>query len=294
MSIADEVTTRSPPSVVSVVRRTIVNLGRWLWSIVSGERVRPGLPRPAWARPGRLLLGASAAFAAILATMIWVDNLGIALQRRLSQPQIDLFDAVTDLGRSGWILVPLGVGIVLLAALSSPALGRITQLVLASVVARLGFVFMAVAVPGVLVTVVKRVVGRARPYTWESVGPFDFAPFRWHVDFASLPSGHGTTAFAAAFAIGALFPRLRAPLWLLAIMVAVSRVAVSAHYPSDVLAGALIGVFGALVVRNWFAARRLGFLVAPDRSVRALPGPSWRRIKALMLRISARSRSQAA
>jgi membrane-associated phospholipid phosphatase len=289
MSIADKVATRPPPAAPTAARRTVANLALWLASIVNRQRVRPGRPRPAWTRPGRLLLGAGAVFAAIVATMLWVDDLGIALQRRLTQPQIDLFEAVTDLGRSGWVLVPLAFAIVALAAVSSPALGRTRQLVLDSIVARLGFVFMAVAVPGVLVTVIKRLIGRARPYTWETVGPFDFAPFRWHVDFASLPSGHGTTAFAAAFALGALFPRIRVPLWILAILIGISRVAVSAHYPSDVLAGALIGVFGALVVRNWFAARRLGFLVAPDRSVRALPGPSWRRIKTLARAISARS-----
>jgi hypothetical protein len=32
------------------------------------------------------------------------------------------------------------------------------------------------------------------------------------------------------------------------------------------------------MVRNWFAARRLGFTVGPDGSVRAMPGPSVRRI----------------
>ena len=42
-------------------------------------------------------------------------------------------------------------------------------------------------------------------------------------------------------------------------MIAFSRVVVVAHYPSDVLAGALVGAVGALLVRDWFAARRLGF-----------------------------------
>jgi membrane-associated phospholipid phosphatase len=283
MTIADKATVGSPAIGSAAARRTIVNLTRWLASVVTTQRIRPGRPRPGWTRPGRLLLGAGAALATIVVTMLWVDNLAIALQRRMSRPQIDAFDAVTDLGRSGWILWPLGIVIAILAAVSSPMFGRTRQLVLASIAARLGFVFMAVAVPGVLVTIVKRVIGRARPYTWESAGPFDFAPLRWHADFASLPSGHGTTAFAAAFALGALFPRVRVPLWILAILIGISRVAVSAHYPSDIVAGAVIGVFGALVVRNWFAARRLGFLVAPDRSVRALPGPSWRRIKVLIL-----------
>jgi len=281
MSIADKVTTPSPSSAAAVARRTVANLARWLSALASIQRVRH--PQPAWTRLGRLLLGAGVALALVLATMLWIDDQVIALQRRLTQAEIELFEAVTDLGRSGYILAPLALAITALAAVSSPALGRARQLVLTAVVARLGFVFMAIAVPGALVTVGKRLIGRARPYSWESAGAFDFAPLGWNVDFASLPSGHGTTAFATAFAIGALFPRMRVPLWMLAIMVAVSRVAVSAHYPSDVVAGAVIGVFGALVVRNWFATRRLGFLVAPDRSVHPLPGPSWHRIKRLTL-----------
>jgi membrane-associated phospholipid phosphatase len=281
MSIADKATTPSPSpsSAAAVTRRTVANLARWLSAVASAQRVR--CPQPAWTRLGHLLLGAGAAFALVLATMLWIDDRVIGLQRRLTQAEIELFEAVTDLGRSGYILVPLALAIAASAMVSSPTLGRMRQLVLTALVVRLGFVFMAIAVPGVLVTVGKRLIGRARPYSWESAGAFDFAPLRWHVDFASLPSGHGTTAFATAFAIGALLPSMRVPLWMLAIMVAVSRVAVSAHYPSDVVAGAVIGVFGALVVRNWFAARRLGFLVALDRSVHPLPGPSWRRLKRL-------------
>ena len=54
---------------------------------------------------------------------------------------------------------------------------------------------------------------------------------------------------------------------------------VTAHYASDVIAGAAIGAFGALWVRDWFARRRLGFVVGADGEVHALRGPSLRRIK---------------
>jgi membrane-associated phospholipid phosphatase len=58
-----------------------------------------------------------------------------------------------------------------------------------------------------------------------------------------------------------------------------SRVIVTAHHPSDVLAGAIAGVVGALLVRDYLAARRLGFSVLPDGGVKPFPGPSWARIK---------------
>jgi undecaprenyl-diphosphatase len=61
-------------------------------------------------------------------------------------------------------------------------------------------------------------------------------------------------------------------------MIALSRVIITAHHPSDVIAGAIVGAGGAYLVRNWFAARRLGFAVSSDGLVQAMPGPSVRRI----------------
>jgi membrane-associated phospholipid phosphatase len=102
-----------------------------------------------------------------------------------------------------------------------------------------------------------------------------------------MPSGHATTAFAAAVAIGALWPRTRPLLWLYAVVIALSRVIIAAHYPSDVIAGACVGGFAALIIRNHFAARRLGFTVAGDGTVHRLPGPSWRRIASVAARLLA-------
>jgi len=67
-------------------------------------------------------------------------------------------------------------------------------------------------------------------------------------------------------------------MWIYAVLIALSRVAITAHYPSDVIAGAIVGAAGAYLVRNWFAARRLGFTVGADGSVHTMPGPSLQRI----------------
>jgi undecaprenyl-diphosphatase len=290
MSVAGQIDAAAPQfGAVMLVRRVFANMVVWIWSVLGTRRIRLGQHRPAWARPIRLLTGAAAAIALIAFAMLFLDTWMIVHQRALARWVVVAFENITDLGQSGWLLVPLGTVLVVLAAISSPAIGRFGQGLVASIAARVGFVFVAVALPGVLVTIVKRLIGRARPYTWETGGSLNFEPFRWSSDFASLPSGHGTTAFATAFAIGALYPRLRIPLWTLAAIIALSRVAVSAHYPSDVLAGALIGALGALVVRNWFAVRRLAFVVAPDRSVRALPGPSLGRLRKLGSRVMVRS-----
>jgi undecaprenyl-diphosphatase len=202
----------------------------------------------------------------------------------LPQWIVDEAFVVSDSGLSGWILVPVGVPLVLMTLLASPALDYMTRAVLAMAATRLGFAFIAVGLPGLISTIVKRWIGRVRP---SDAGPLAYEPFSWRPDYASFPSGHATTAFAALVAIGMMYPRLRPALWLYAVGVAVSRVMVSAHYPSDVIAGAVFGAFGAFAVRDWFAVRRLGFFVGRDGAVHTLPGPSLRRIKQVAARLIA-------
>jgi membrane-associated phospholipid phosphatase len=72
----------------------------------------------------------------------------------------------------------------------------------------------------------------------------------------SFPSGHAATAFAAATAVGMLHPRLRAPLLIIAGMVALSRVYLGLHFWSDVLVGSLLGVLIGLAVARFFQPDR--------------------------------------
>lgn len=71
---------------------------------------------------------------------------------------------------------------------------------------------------------------------------------------ASFPSGHAATAFAAAGVVALLHPRLRVPALGLAALVALSRVYLGVHFPSDVIAGAALGLaVAAVTVRVPFA-----------------------------------------
>ena len=49
-------------------------------------------------------------------------------------------------------------------------------------------------------------------------------------------------------AIGAIFPQARALMWIYAVLIAFSRVILTAHHPSDVIAGAIVGAGGAYLV----------------------------------------------
>jgi membrane-associated phospholipid phosphatase len=247
--------------------------------------------RPAGSAPMlpavRLVVGLLAAAAVIGGAMLVLDGWAYAWQKRLPIRLIDVFNEITDFGKSGWFLWPCGILIVALAALAAAASRRLVRLTIVSLIVRLEFIFVAIALPGLVVTIVKRFIGRVRP---SALGPFAYVPFSWRPDYAGMPSGHATTAFAAAVALGAVWPRARPLLWVYAVVIALSRVIIAAHYASDVIAGACVGGFAALLIRNYFAARRLGFAAAPDGTVHALPGSSLRRIKSMAARLFAPAR----
>jgi undecaprenyl-diphosphatase len=160
--------------------------------------------------------------------------------------------------------------------------------VLATLAVRISFLFTAVVLPSLTVTIVKRVIGRARPFVGGHLDPFLYMHPVWRPDYASMPSGHATTAFAVAIAVAPLWPRLRVPMLIYAFLIAASRVVLDAHYMSDVVVGAAVGVAGALLVRDWFAARRLGFVIGADGRISILPGPSLARFMKVARRLGAR------
>lgn len=254
----------------------VTNLEAWIGALLRSPRSPPAIS--SWQRYGKLLaLGGIA----IILSMIFVDQAAIRAVAKLPVWMNRAFNEFTDFGLSGKFLYPLGILILLIAVIDAPWVVRGSRLILAALVARLGFLFTAIALTGIVNTILKNQIGRRRP---SGLGPFTYQPYAWKGAFASFPSGHTTTAFAVLVAFGALFPRLRPVLWIYAVLIGISRVVISTHYPSDVIGGALLGAFGALLVRNWFAERRLAFYVAPDHEVRPLPRPSWARLKTVAQR----------
>ncbi len=266
------------------VRQLTANLVATFATLIRKPRAVDGR-RPTWPSPVRLCAGALITIAAVAAAMMFLDDRLTHFARTLPQWLVATFDEITDFGKSGWFLMPAGFLLIVIAAAGIRELPHVTRMVLAALTVRFGFLFLAIGIPGLFVAILKRLIGRARPFVGEDGGTLVFVPFIWRSEYASIPSGHGTTAFAAAIAIGALWPHTRAIMWIYALLIAVSRVVITAHYPSDVIASAFFGIFGAILVRNWFAVRRLGFVVDTHGGVRALPGPSWQRVKAVARRL---------
>jgi membrane-associated phospholipid phosphatase len=249
------------------------------WCFTVSGRPSKFAVTPVWRAPLRLAVGSVAGIVVIAATMILVDAPAVTAAQRAPSWLIQIFDHVTEFGKSFWFLVPIAFALAMIALLATPALPRMSQGVLAALAVRLGFLFFAIGLPGLVFSVGKRLVGRARPFVEGSADPLIYRPLGWSVEYASLPSGHAIDAFAAAMAIGALWPRARLVLWTYAVLIAVSRVVLTAHFPSDVMVGAVVGVIGALLVRDWYAARRLAFVLCADGTVRPRPGPSLARLK---------------
>lgn len=205
---------------------------------------------------------------AIVALMFLVDVPEIGLMPPRGTASLWPVRIVTDFGKSSYVLKTLGIGTCLVFLLSmfmhSAARGRLLALS-----SRFGFLFLAVLVPNVVGELLKGIVGRGRPFVGGAPDAFHYSHFAWTEAYASFPSGHAVTAFALAFALSSLAPKWRVTIWAYAVLIAITRLVLLAHHPSDVLAGALVGILGAMAVRYWFAARHLIFTIEPDGAIRA-------------------------
>ncbi|MDE3024386.1 MAG: phosphatase PAP2 family protein [Acidobacteriota bacterium] len=93
---------------------------------------------------------------------------------------------------------------------------------------------------------------------------------------ASFPSDHASASFAIAFAVVMVDPLVGAVFLLLALVIAVGRLLIGAHYPGDVAAGFLIGAASATVVMR-LAQPLVRFIVEHVEKVTdPLLRPFWR------------------
>ena len=215
---------------------------------------------------------------AIVVLMYLLDTAEIQLMPPRGTPALWWVRILTDFGKTAYVLWALFI-LMAVVLIASAAMRGMARTLLLGLGTRLQFLFLAVWVPGLAGEVLKWAVGRGRPFVGGEANPFNFQHFAGSEAFASFPSGHANTAFALAFAVSALWPRTLLFMLCYALVICATRLVLLAHHPSDVVAGAMIGVIGAMLVRYWFAARRLGFAIDRDGSIAALPGPSLDRLK---------------
>jgi membrane-associated phospholipid phosphatase len=201
-----------------------------------------------------------AAAISIAILMILFDAQEIALMPTRGTASLWPFRVLTDFGKDNYVLSLLAV-LLVVVTLAAPAMRGPGRRRLLAIGLRLQFMFLALSVPLVAGELLKWIAGRGRPFVGGQANAFNFVPFAGTEAHASFPSAHSITAFALAFAVAAVWPRLRGLMIAYALLIAFTRLVLLAHHPSDVVAGAAVGIIGAMWVRYWFAARGLGFAV---------------------------------
>jgi undecaprenyl-diphosphatase len=108
--------------------------------------------------------------------------------------------------------------------------------------------FVALLIGIALTLLLKMAIARPRPEDIMNVG------FWASATFSSFPSDHASTAFVMFGIIGHHLKKWRLWFFLLAVLVAVSRIYLGVHFPTDVLAGAFLGI----LVSQFVIKYRLG------------------------------------
>ena len=160
----------------------------------------------------------------------------------LHNPLLDMImSAITFLGDGAYLWI--GIAIILLFIPKQRKTG-VTVLV--------GLIVFHV----VCNTGLKNIIARPRPFTlmpelWNSIPAMVDIPKSF-----SMPSGHTMSSVLSAFLIGKNVDRLRIPTYVMAALIAFSRIYVLVHYPSDVIVGAVLGVILGIIIDKLFKLKK--------------------------------------
>lgn len=104
------------------------------------------------------------------------------------------------------------------------------------------FLLTAIAVPSLLSFILKVILGRARPKLLFDDNLYGFNWFHIHAAYLSFPSGHSILITALMMGLAFLFSRYWLVFVSISLIISFSRIVVSAHYLSDVVAGMYISI----------------------------------------------------
>lgn len=168
-----------------------------------------------------------------------LDDLIITfIQNNMRNEFLDwLMPIVTTLGNWGMIWFIIAIILLFYKKYRKYGLIIILSLILCALIGNIG---------------IKNLVGRLRPFNINTsiklliTGPNDF----------SFPSGHTMSSFAPAVLLMFMNKKIGAAALVLATLIAFSRLYLYVHYPSDVVVGAIIGTFIALILGEIFIYKK--------------------------------------
>lgn len=148
----------------------------------------------------------------------------------MSEPLNPIMLFITSLGDAGIFWIALSVLLLLIPKTRKLGIVMALALILEALVCNL---------------MLKPLVARVRPY---DLNPAVQLLLKAPADY-SFPSGHTGASFAAATALFCQKSRLWIPAAILSVLIAFSRMYLYVHYPTDVLAGAALGI-----ITGWLAS----------------------------------------
>lgn len=98
--------------------------------------------------------------------------------------------------------------------------------------------FLSMITSQAITSILKIAVNRKRP---------DGSDDRFN---SSFPSGHASGSFAMAYIFSSTYPNYRLPLYSFATVISFSRIYLNRHYTTDVIGGALVGIFSGYLVKR--------------------------------------------
>ena len=220
---------------------------------------------------GRALAGPLAALAAATAGLcvvlaLWVDRPVVLWLAASTDPGIrEAFRIITLLGTATPYIVTLLAAAALAVGLSRLARFRAVRTGLLVHAWNCWFVVLSCVISGAAHHALKVMVGRYRPRYLFSEDLYGFAPFTFDIARNSFPSGHTQTIVSVCLALYLVYPRFAAAYVLLALLVASSRVVVLAHFPGDVLAGAVLAACVTILLKRHYRDPRVRSLLNRDK-----------------------------
>jgi membrane-associated phospholipid phosphatase len=158
---------------------------------------------------------------------------------RVSARQHRALDSITHAAKAGHWLAACLLVLAFVALLrhlghGDPAIALLMRCSLAFIA--------SLTLGSIILHVIKLVLGRRRPRDDMEMGLYGFVPFAFNLDYNSFPSGHSLTIMCVATIATCVWPAFW-PLWYaIAVLLAGTRALLTAHFLSDVLIGAGIGL----------------------------------------------------
>jgi len=177
-------------------------------------------------------------------------------QKQENDYLINFFINITQLGDSVWYFILSIFSLILFYIIKKIGFFKIKNLDDKIALCISTIVYLLVI--GLVTQIFKHIIGRPRPNYINLNINFDF--FTFESNFHSFPSGHASTIFMVCFILCTILPKLKYLFFLLATIVALSRVVVGAHFFFDIVAGGILALIVFKLLNNYIGKNQNKYL----------------------------------